>query len=61
MSAPVSRYGNKTLTYALVKSAPRMVALTAVGAIVAECVGNGFIDFVWGSLNSGVRKGESRV
>lgn len=56
MSTTISRYGNKALTTALLKSAPRMVAFTAVGAIAAEWAGNGFIDMVWGTINRGVRR-----
>lgn len=55
MSSVVSRYGNKNLTTALMRSTPRIVVLAGVGAIAAEWAGSGFIDFVWGSLNRGVR------
>lgn len=55
MSSTVSRYGNKGLTTALMRSTPRIVVLAGVGALAAEWAGNGFIDFVWNTVNSGVR------
>lgn len=55
MSSVVGRYGNKGLTSLAIRSAPRIVVLSGVAAIAAEWAGAGFVDFLWGSLNRGVR------
>jgi predicted small integral membrane protein len=55
MASIVNRYGNKNVSYMLIKSVPRIVAVTVIGAVGAEWVGSGFMDSVWNSLNSGVR------
>lgn len=55
MATVVSRYRNTKLSYALIKTAPRMIVATAALAIGAEWLGNGFIDSIWHSLNRGVR------
>jgi len=60
MASVANRYGNKYVSYMLVKSAPRIIAVSAGAAIGAECLGNGFIDSMWNMLNRGVREGVER-
>jgi hypothetical protein len=55
MASVVNRYGTSYFGYTIMKTAPRIMALTVAGAIGLECVGSGFVDALWDSVNKGVR------